>query len=380
MNSGTSGKLLALIPKSGRRRFLTSLGTGLRQCIPKVLPLGCLLVALSGSACFILHRELPSRSFRSMGGLATVTLGSAHADRIEPVTAQVQGIFDRLEQELSTYRSDSTISQLADQAGVAPIAVSDDAFRVLSLARHFGELSEGAFDVTVAPLVNLYGFGKPPTPAALPSEEVIRAQLKLVDYSRLILKDGTAFLPLKGMAVDLGGIAKGYAVDRAFDSCRSAGIQNFLIDLSGNIRVSGRPQWGEDWQIGVRDPFDRSRIIGKITLRSGMALATSGNYERFVEMGGQRYSHIIDPKTGYPVTGTAGVTVLAQDATTADGMSTPFFVVGLNGADKLRQKAPSVDVLFVPDKYPTEIWLTSGLAKAFVPLPEYSKAVKLLYP
>ena len=315
-----------------------------------------------------------------MGGLATVTLGAAHADRIEPVTAQVQVIFNRLEQELSTYRSDSTISLLADKAGVTPIAVSEDTSRVLSVARHFGELSEGAFDVTVAPLVNLYGFGKSSAPVAFPSEEVIREQLTLVDYRKLILKDRTAFLPLKGMAVDLGGIAKGYAVDRAFDFCRSAGIEDFLIDLSGNIRVSGRPQWGEDWQIGVRDPFDRSRIIGKVTLRSGMALATSGNYERFVEMGGQRYSHIINPKTGYPVTGTAGVTILAEDATTADGWSTSFFVAGLKGADKFRQKAPSVNVLFVPDKYPTEIWVTPGFAKAFVPLPEFSKAVKLLNP
>ncbi|MBI4165775.1 MAG: FAD:protein FMN transferase [Acidobacteria bacterium] len=312
--------------------------------------------------------------------MATVTLGTADADRIEPVTRQVQVIFDRLEQELSTYRSDSTISLLANKAGVTPIAVSEDTLQVLSVARHFGELSEGAFDVTVAPLVNLYGFGKSPTPAAFPSEAVIREQLTLVDYRKLLLKDRTAFLPLKGMAVDLGGIAKGYAVDRAFDSCRSARVEDFLIDLSGNIRVYGRPQWGEDWQIGVRDPFDRSRIIGKVTLRSGMALATSGSYERFVEMGGQRYSHIINPKTGYPISGTAGVTILAEDATTADGWSTAFFIAGLKGTDKFRQKTPSVDVLIVPDKYPTEIWVTPGLAKVFVPLPEFSEAMRLLHP
>jgi len=315
-----------------------------------------------------------------MGGLASVTLGAAYPDRIEPVTVQVRGIFERLERELSTYRSDSAISLLADKAGVAPIAVSDDAYRVLNLGQRFGELSEGAFDITVAPLVRLWGFGRTPAPAGLPSEETIREQLKLVDYRRLVLEGRTAFLPVKGMAVDLGGIAKGYAVDRAFDFCRSAGIADFLIDLSGNIRVSGRPQWGEDWQIGVRDPFDRSRIIGKVSLQSGMALTTSGNYERFVEIAGQRYSHIIDPRTGYPATGTAGVTILCADATTADGLSTSFFVVGLKGAGKLLQKTPSADVLIVPDKYPIEIWLTPGFAKAFVPIPEFSKAVRLLYP
>ena len=111
-----------------------------------------------------------------------------------------------------------------------------------------------------------------------------------------------------------------------------------------------------------------------------MALATSGSYERFVEIAGQRYSHIIDPRTGHPVTGTAGVTVLCKGATDADGLSTPFFIGGLKEACKLLQNAPSADVLIVPDKYPVELWLTPGFTKAFVPTPELSKAVRLLHP
>jgi len=315
-----------------------------------------------------------------MGGLATVTMGSANPQQAETVTAQVSELFEDLERELSTYRSDSTVSLLAKNAGVNPLAVPEATWRVLNLAHHFGQLSEGTFDVTVAPVVKLWGFGGTSALANLPSKEEIQDQLKFVDYRRVILKGQTVFLPFKGMAVDLGGIAKGYAVDRAFDSCRDAGIKDFLIDLSGNIRVSGRPDWGEDWQIGVRDPFDRSRIIGKILLRSGMALATSGSYERFVEIASLRYSHIIDPRTGYPVTGTASVTVLARDATSADSFSTCFFVMGLKEAGGILQKTPPVDVLIVPDIYPTEIWLTSGLAEAFDPLPELSNGVKILTP
>jgi FAD:protein FMN transferase len=354
--------------------------SNLRRLIFRPIPLACLLLTLGGSACFLLHRELPSQSFRSMGGIAMVTLGAAESHRISPVTTQVQNIFDQLERELSTYRPDSTISRLADNAGVAPIAVSEDTFRVLTLAKHFGDISDGAFDVTVAPLAHVYGFEKSSPPDAFPSEQVITQQRALIDYRKLVLKDGTAFLPQKGMAVDLGGIAKGYAVDRAYDYCQRVGLKDFLIDLSGNIRVSGRPQWGEDWKIGVRDPFDRSRILGRVTLKSGMAIATSGNYERFVEIDGQRYSHIINPQTGYPVSGTAGVTVLTEDATSADGLSTPFFVVGVQGSAKLRQRAPTAEILFVPDKYPTEIWMTPGFAKMFVPLPEFANAVKLLQP
>ena len=315
-----------------------------------------------------------------MGGMATVTLGAASYDRIESITAQVRRIFERLEQDLSAYRPDSAISLLAEQAEVAPLAVSEDAFRVLSLGKRFGELSDGAFDITVAPVVKLWGFGRTPAPAGLPSEKALQEQLRLVDYRRLVLAEGTAFLPMKGMAVDLGGIAKGYAVDCAFDFCRGEGIDNFLIDLSGNIRTAGRPQWREKWQIGVRDPSDRSRIIGRVSLQSGMALATSGSYERFVQIAGARYSHVIDSKTGYPVTGTAGATILGGDAATADGLSTPFFIGGLKGAGKLLQKIPPAEVLIVPDSYPFEIWLTPGFAKAFVPVPELAKAVRLLCP
>jgi thiamine biosynthesis lipoprotein len=323
-------------------------------------------------------RELASRSFRSMGGLAAVTLGASSSGRVEPITEQIRTLFEQLEKELSAYRPDNAISHLAEKANVSPVAVSDDAFRVLGLGKHFGELSDGAFDITMAPLATLWGFGRTSEPVALPSEAAIQEQLKLVDYRRLVLAEGTAFLPVKGMAVDLGGIAKGYAVDRAFDLCRSAGIEDFLIDLSGNIRTSGRPRWREKWQIGVRDPLDRSRIIGKVSIQNSMALATSGSYERFVQITGVHYSHVIDPRTGYPVTGTAGATILSGDATTADGLSTPFFIGGLKEAGQLLRKAPAAEVLIVPDKYPTEIWLTPGFAKAFFPLPELAKALRLL--
>lgn len=342
------------------------------------VPLACVLLALSAPACFLERTELSSRSFRSMGTVATVTVGNRYAGRIEPVTARVREIFDRLDREMSSYRRDSVISRLGDQSGVAPMAVPQDTCRVLNLSQHFGALSDGAFDVTVAPLVSLWGFNGAPAPDAIPSEQEIRERQKLVGYRRLVLRDGTAFLPVKGMAVDVGGIAKGYAVDRAYDDCLSQGIRDFLIDFSGNIRASGRPAWEEKWEVGVRDPLDRSRIIGKIALPGGMALATSGSYERFVNIANERFSHIIDPRTGYPVGGTASVTVLSADATAADALSTSFFVVGLKGAGELLKKVPSAELLIVPDKYPLELWLTPGFAKVFTPIPELAGKVKVI--
>lgn len=298
-----------------------------------------------------------------MGTLAMVTLGSEYADRIESVTESIHGIFDRLESEMSAYRLDSAVSQISMRAGVAPVRVPEDTYRVLSLAKHFGSLSAGAFNITASPLARLWGFNGASVPPTLPPEHSIRKTMELVDYRQLVLRDGTAFLPIKDMAVDLGGIAKGYAVDRACDFCLGTGIRDFLIDFSGNIRVAGRPSRKEGWQIGMRDPFDRSRILGKIALPSGMAVSTSGSYERFVDILGQRFSHIIDPHTGYPVTGTASVTVMCSDAVTADALSTTFFVAGLRGAPEILKKVPAVDLLTVPDSYPTHLWLTPGFDK-----------------
>ena len=334
---------------------------------------------LSGLARRFERKELPTRSFRSMGGVATVTTGASCSQHIEAITAKVRTLLEHLESELSAHRSDSFVSLLAKNAGVAAIPVSEDTYRVIGLSRQFDDLSDGASDVTVAPLMKLWGFGRTSGRGEIPSDKAIRELLPLVDHRRIILKNQTAFLPVQGMAVDLGGIAKGYAVDRAFDLCRQAGVEDFIVDLSGNLRVSGRPHWGESWEIGVRNPFNRFGIIGRVTLPSGMAVASSGSYERFIEVACQRYSHVINPRTGFPTEGTAGVTVLAKDATTADGLSTSFFVDGLRGAKGLLRKLPSVDVLIIPDKYPAEFWLTAGFEKVFDPVPEYSKAGRHLY-
>ncbi len=313
--------------------------------------------------------DLPSRSFQSMGTLATVTLGADYADLIEPITKHIREIFDRLESEMSAYRSDSAVRELSRMAGAASVAFSEDAYRVLQLSQHFGELTSGAFDPTASPLAKLWGFNGAPVPVTQPSGQSISEVLKLVDYRRMILREGTAFLPLQGMAVDVGGIAKGYAVDRAYDSCVSAGIHDFLIDFSGNVRAAGRPSQRERWQIGVRDPFDGDGVLGKIALPGGLALATSGSYERFVDIAGQRFSHVINPRTGYPVTGTASITVLAPDAVTADALSTAFFVTGLKEARDILEKAHSVELLLALDRYPMDLWFTPGLEAVFKPGP-----------
>ncbi len=317
-----------------------------------------------------------SETFNSMGTVARVTVGPQDRERLPQLTAEVHKEFSTLEDLLSTYQPDSEISRLAARAGQAPVRVSAETYRVLELARHYGELTDGAFDVTVAPLVRLWGVGLKP-PDHVPSPDEIRTRLQLVDFRRIELNDGTAHLPA-GMSVDLGGIGKGYAVDRAFDIAGRLQIDSAMVDLGGNIRTVGQAEPGVNWTIGVRNPFEREVIVGKLSLAAGMAVATSGNYERFVELGGRRYSHIIDPRTGYPVEGMAGVTVVAPDATMTDGLSTGLFVLGAAKGKELLRRVPSANALFIPDKSPIEIWITPGMKAVFVPLPEFSSSVRIL--
>jgi len=180
------------------------------------------------------------------------------------------------------------------------------------------------------------------------------------------------------MSVDLGGIGKGYAVDMAFEMVRRSGVNAAMLDLGGNIRVLGQADSGTNWTIGVRNPFEREQMLGKIALPNGMAVATSGNYERFVEMGGRRYSHIIDPRTGYPVEGMAGVTVVAPDASMSDALSTGLFVLGSQASLDVLKSLPGAEALFIPDRARIEIWLTAGMERLFVPHPESASSVKIL--
>ncbi len=331
---------------------------------------------IAAGACSLKPTQPGGQSFNSMGTQASVTVAMEYRDRLPELTGVVCTLFRNLESQLSTYRSDSEISRLAAVAGRAPMAVSADTYRILELSRHYGELSHGAFDITVAPLVRLWGFGARP-PHNPPDPEVIAGELDLVNFRKIGLKKGMAFLPT-GMSVDLGGIGKGYAVDKAIETLRSAGVRAVMVDLGGNIRVLGQAEPEVTWTIGIRNPFDSQRVLGRILLPGGMAVATSGNYERFVEMGGRRYSHIIDPRTGYPVEGMAGVTVVSPDATTSDALSTALFVLGMESGLNVLRDLPGTEALFVPDRDPIEVWLTPGMGKLFKPLPDVESSVRVL--
>ena len=321
-----------------------------------------------------------TRQWTTMGTFASLTVSAPTAASLPANATLARDTFEALNQSLSTYIASSDVSRLNAVAGQQSIPVSPDTTAMLTLATRFSTTSGGAFDVTVLPLMRLWGFrnGQPPT--ALPDPAAVAATLPLVNYQRVEQGGGSARLTHAGMQIDLGGIAKGYAVDRAFDSLQRAGQRDLLINLGGNMRGSGRPDPSRPWHVGVRNPFNRAELLGTIALPDGYAVATSGNYEKFVEIDGTRYAHIMDPRTGRPVQGIAAVTILAPTAVAADALSTALFVIGLDGAGELLAHYPNTHAIIVPDRHPIQIHLSPGLTPHFTPLPTFKTALHTLPP
>jgi FAD:protein FMN transferase len=321
----------------------------------------------------------PARvSWPSMGTVAALSLAGADVRRLDEAAAAAQASHAALEARLSMFVPQSDIARLNAAAGAAAVQVSPAAAECLRLAIHYAAVSDGAFDVTVGPLVRAWGIHGGQVPVKPPDEAVLRDVLSRVGIRHLSLSNGWARLDKAGCSVDLGGIAKGYAADIGFDRLRGMGLNNLLVDMGGNMRCGGHPRRGQPWRIGVRNPFDRDASLGTLRLSDGRAVATSGNYERFVVIEGERYTHIVDPRTGWPVQGMAGVTVVCTNAVEADAMSTSLFVLGLEKSKVALQRVAGCEALFVPDRQPIEIWITPGLARIFTPEPEYAPSVRLL--
>jgi thiamine biosynthesis lipoprotein len=235
-------------------------------------------------------------------------------------------IFDHVDRTMSEWREDSPISQINRQAGIAPVHIPDDLFELLQVSRHVSELSHGAFDVTWAALRGLW---RVDGSDRVPSREEIASRVELVQWQDLVLDSEakTAFLRRTGMAVGLGGIAKGYALEQAAGELRRRGFRDFLLDAGGQVYAGGTKGTGP-WRVGIRDPRGGVKDYFASVPLTDASLSTSGDYEHFFMHDGVRYHHIIDPETGIPAGLTRSATVLAQDATLADAFSTAVFVLG----------------------------------------------------
>ncbi len=234
---------------------------------------------------------------------------------------------ERIERVFSKFKEDSEVSKINNIAGRQIVKVENEVFKLIEDSIRYSEMSDGSFDITIAPLMEVWGFVK--KEARLPKDSELKEVLPLVNYKNIQLDRENKSIGFRQSAVkiDLGGIAKGYAVDRAKEVLKQNGINSALINLGGNIYAFGNPPGRDFWRIGIQHPKERDRIFLTLKLKD-KGVSTSGNYERFFELNGKRYCHIINPKTGMPVEWVLSVTVIADTAEEADALSTAIFVMG----------------------------------------------------
>lgn len=318
------------------------------------------------TSCGNLHTNAETPPLREtqfmMGTAITITLYD-HQDQtlIDQAFHRIASIEDALSLNLEN----TLLDTVNDQSGIAPVAINDDMFKVISRGIYYSELTEGSFDITVGPLVKLWNIGFPE--ARVPSQSEIDAVLPLIDFTKVHLdtKNKTVFLENKGMKLDLGGIAKGYAADEVSLLLREAGVEHALIDLGGNIYALGKKPDDSMWKVGIQDPFNpRGQIIGSIPI-ANQSIVTSGIYERYLESNNETYHHILNPEDGYPFANEiAGVTILSEHSIDGDALSTSVFSKGIQEGLSFVNALDGIDAIFISRD--SKIYLTAGIKDAFV--------------
>ena len=280
-----------------------------------------------------------------MGTLVEITVIGRDADRVGAAISDAFDEMERVEGLMSRRIPGSDISRINRWAGIKAVDVSAESLRVIRGAEEISKASEGYFDISIGALLDLWGFEN--NGGRLPGKDEVSEVLHSIDYRAIHVDEGASTVELrkKGMRIDLGGIAKGYAVDRAFGLLTSRGYRNMIVNAGGDMRVSGRKTSGP-WVIGLQDPRDRSRIMATIDA-SDISVATSGDYERYFVKEGRRYHHLLNPFTGFPARQCRSVTILVEDAFSTDGLATAVFVMGPERGLRLIEAMEGVEGLIV---------------------------------
>ena len=294
------------------------------------------------------HTSNPSDLFKyhqvAMGTVIEITLIADDEEAANKASLQAFQEIKRIETLMSPWLDSSDVTRINRSAGKEWVQVSPETMEVIQKAQEISELSEGGFDITIGPLTELWRKAREKkTP---PSIEDVKGKLDLVNFKNIgIDPEGKVLLKKKGMAIDLGGIAKGYAVDRAFELLKSLGYKNLIVNAGGDLRVGGFKN-NQLWSIGIQNPRESQKLLARISV-SNTALATSGDYEKFFLYQAKRYHHIFNPKDGFPTDGCQSVTIFSKDGMTADALATAVFVLGTEKGYSLCQKLEGVDCIIV---------------------------------
>ncbi|MCG8422194.1 MAG: FAD:protein FMN transferase [Proteobacteria bacterium] len=300
------------------------------------------------------------RSDKAMGTRVSVSIWTDDEAAAATAAAAVFGEFHRIDHLMTTWLEESQVSRINASAGKGPVKVSDEVLTVLDKALEVSRKSGGAFDITVGVFRGLWKFDQD-RDGTIPEMAQVRARLPLVGYRHVVIDRSrkTVFLRKAGMRITLGGIAKGYALDRAVSILHGRGFVDFILQAGGDLYVSGR-RGDRAWRVGIRDPRGSHDATFAIAAIEDRTFSTSGDYERHVVKDGVRYHHILDPVTGTPVRRSRSVTVLAKDAITADAWSTALFVMGVERGLPMVEKIPGLDAVFVDTN--NKVHVSSGLS------------------
>jgi thiamine biosynthesis lipoprotein len=303
--------------------------------------------------------QLLSRGFSAMGTLFEITV-VGEGDEAEEAIAAAFDEIRRVEDLLTVWKPEAPLLAVNERAGGKPVEVPEELLGVILRAIEISDRTDGAFDVSFASMGRVWDFNT--DNPSLPDPAEVKRSIRLIDYRSIEVDPdrNTVRLASKGMRLSLGGIAKGYAADRAAQILRDRGFDDFAVYGGGDQLVSGR-KGEQPWSVGIQDPRTPSRHFARLSMPDGGAVVTSGDYQRFFLVDGKRYHHIINPATGYPAEGAVSVTVLAHSATVADALATGLFVLGPERGMALVEADPKLEAIFVDDRLETRV--SSGLRK-----------------
>jgi FAD:protein FMN transferase len=287
------------------------------------------------------------RTYPIMGTWAQISLYGSQKN-IDIAMTRIHKVFTEVNQSCSRFSPNDELYQLNKTAYYKPFKCSKMLWKALTESLYFYKLTDGRFDVTVTPLMKLWGFYKKQN--SIPTQTEINNALDKVGLNKVIFsyKNHSVKFTKPGMSIDLGGIAKGYAVDLAYDSIKDLNIKSGVINLGGNIRCLPNPPPGKkDYLIGIRDPFNKSKLMDGSLKLLNASLATSGDYEQYIILDGKRFTHIISPITGYPIKDMAETTIIAPSALWTDALSTSVFICGKKFAEKICKEFKDISILIV---------------------------------
>jgi thiamine biosynthesis lipoprotein len=267
---------------------------------------------------------------------------------MERIDAAVEEI-RRIEILLTTYDEGSETNRINRNAGIAPVEVSAETFALIERSIRISAVTQGAFDISYGSVdKRLWNFDQ--EMRQLPDKELARKMVRLINYRNILLDRArtTVFLKEKGMRIGFGGIGKGYAAERAKKVMQERGVDSGIVNASGDLTAWGLQPDGRPWTIGIVRPDVKREIFSYLDI-TNMALATSGNYEKYVMIGGKRYSHTIDPRTGLPVTGIKSVTIITPNAEIADAMATPVMIMGVRAGLYLINQMKDIEAVIIDD-------------------------------